>query len=280
VTLQEVWDRQSVWSQTADRLKSKVRNWRNAGLGLSLAGAVLATAAVAVGLDDALGTILAAAGGFAVAVAGLTRPFGSHEAVQDWTRARSVAEGIKIEVFCYLTGAGAYGETDCDERLRTEFDALERNASALERHLNGLVAARRDPPTVSDPDTYVEFRLEPQIRWYRGKAKELEPRARQFSWLQFGLGILGAVLAAMAGATDEENIAIWVPVVTTLGAALAAHAAAERYDFLVVEYLRTASELERLGRAPRDPGFVKQCESVIAAQNQAWMGKFAETAPA
>jgi hypothetical protein len=77
VTLQDVWDRQSFWSQTADRLKKKVQNRRNVGLGFSLAGAILATAAVVAGLDATTGKVLAALGAFAVAVAGLTRPFGA-----------------------------------------------------------------------------------------------------------------------------------------------------------------------------------------------------------
>lgn len=272
MTLEDVWDRQSVWSQTADRLKKQVRNWRQMGLGLSLLGAILATAAVMAGLDSGFGKLLAGVGGFAVALAGLTRPFGGHEAVQNWTRARSVAEGIKTEVYSYL--AGVYGE----ERLRTELDNLERAAGTLERYQRGVVAVEREPPAITDAESYVKVRLKPQIKWYRDKADQLEPRARMYTWLQFGLGIVGAALAAIAGITDEEYVAIWVPVVTTLGAALAAHAAAERYDFLVVEYLRTASELERLERAPRDDGFVAQCETVMSAQNQAWMGKFAETA--
>jgi hypothetical protein len=103
VTLQDVWDRQNVSSQTADRWKKKIQNWRNVGLGFSLAGAILATAAVVAGLEVTTGKVLAAVGAFAVAVAGLTRPFAAHGSVQNWTRARSVSEGIKTEVFLYLT---------------------------------------------------------------------------------------------------------------------------------------------------------------------------------
>lgn len=45
---------------------------------------------------------------------------------------------------------------------------------------------------------------------------------------------------------------------------------------LLVDYLRTASELER---APHDAAFVKECEAVISAQNEGWMAKFAERQP-
>ena len=79
-------------------------------------------------------------------------------------------------------------------------------------------------------------------------------------------------------------MAVWVPVVTTVSGALAAHIAATRYEFLLVEYARTAAQLERLrdGRqtltdpdqaAYADDEFVAQCERVISDQNEAWMAK-------
>ena len=65
---------------------------------------------------------------------------------------------------------------------------------------------------------------------------------------------------------------------TTVSAAIAAHAAAERYEFLRLEYSRTARELEHLlSRWKRsklsDDEFVMKCESVISVQNEAWMAK-------
>ncbi len=63
---------------------------------------------------------------------------------------------------------------------------------------------------------------------------------------------------------------------------MTAHAAAERYEYLLVEYRRTAGQLKHLKRtAAGDADFVDRCESVISTQNQGWMAKFAEmdTAP-
>jgi hypothetical protein len=83
----------------------------------------------------------------------------------------------------------------------------------------------------------------------------------------------------VAGVIDSESWAVWVPVLTTISAAVTAHAAAERYEFLVVEYLRTARELERLRRARSHVGglsdeeFVRACEHVISLQNEGWMAK-------
>jgi hypothetical protein len=69
-----------------------------------------------------------------------------------------------------------------------------------------------------------------------------------------------------------------------IGAAVAAHAAAARYDYLLVEYARTKAQLERVvdKRNSRDPtgsadeaddAFVAECEHAISAQNESWMSK-------
>ncbi len=71
---------------------------------------------------------------------------------------------------------------------------------------------------------------------------------------------------------------------TTAGGALAAYLASERYEFLWIEYSRTASELRRLlerhtaadGRPLSGSELAAECEQVISVQNQAWMAKWGE----
>ena len=55
-----------------------------------------------------------------------------------------------------------------------------------------------------------------------------------------------------------------------------------RYEFLLIEYSRTAHELTRLcdhyhtprpGTALSDEEFIRRCEDVISAQNDKWTGK-------
>jgi len=58
------WHRQSVWSQAANHLKGDLTRWRAIALGLTIAGAVLATLAVQVAeLSSPIGKGLAWAGG-------------------------------------------------------------------------------------------------------------------------------------------------------------------------------------------------------------------------
>src|SRR4051812_15238366 len=108
MTLQDVWDRQSQWSQAADGRKATVQTARSVALGLTLLGTLLATAAVMAGVDTTLGKVLAAVSGFLVAIAGSVKPFFAKDAIENWTRTRAVAEGIKSEVYLCLTQRGEY----------------------------------------------------------------------------------------------------------------------------------------------------------------------------
>ena len=96
--------------------------------------------------------------------------------------------------------------------------------------------------------------------------------------------MLGVLLAAVAAAGELDALAAWVAVVTTLAAALSSHVAASRWEYQLVEYLRTAAELGRLrdewsvagalDEAAEDR-FVERCEHVVSIQNDGWMAKWA-----
>src|SRR3954447_3291456 len=97
--LREAWDRQSQWSQTANVLKSRVTRARTIVLALTVLAAVLSTCAAIVGLGEPAGKWLAFGAAASAGLGGVGRLLADQTAVQDWTRARSVAEAIKSEVF-------------------------------------------------------------------------------------------------------------------------------------------------------------------------------------
>jgi hypothetical protein len=141
----------------------------------------------------------------------------------------------------------------------------------------------REAPPVHDVESYVHGRLDTQITWYRGRSAGL---ARRLGWArqaELVLGVLGVLLGAAAAAWSVDAIAAWVAVVTTLTAALSAHVAASRWEYQLVEYLRTADELARLraewlSTAPLDEvaedRLVERCEHVVSIQNDGWMAKW------
>jgi hypothetical protein len=278
--VEHAWQRQSVWSQAANRLKRGIEQKRLAALLLTLLGAVLSAAAVVAGLDSAPGKAIAFVAAVSVALGGLARAGTGVQAVRDWTRARSVSEAIKSEVFLYLTRSGgdrdARGEAELDNRVQ----ALEDEAGELLSHTAGVTAENRPPPAVDGIDSYLRVRVSGQLDgFYHPRARELQTNLTRVRWAEGALGVAGAILAAAAGLSEEDSVAVWVPVITTITAAVTAHAAAARYEYLLVEYLRTALQLERLRNRRGEAAtmtpeqLIRAAEHVISAQNQAWMAK-------
>jgi uncharacterized membrane protein len=195
-----------------------------------------------------------------------------------------VSEAIKTEVFLFLTGCGSYGGTDRDLRLDAEVQRLEREAADLARYTQGVQPKSRPLPAVHDVESYLAVRVrQSQLDgYYRPQAQMVRQRLRNWKVVEIVLALIAAGLASVAAVS--ANAAAWAAVVTTAAGAVAAYAAAERYEFLLVEYSRTASELRRLvaqrtaadGRPLSDGELVAECEQVISVQNQAWMAKWGE----
>lgn len=274
------WQRQRLWSQAANRLKARYERARSWLLGLSVAGAVLAAAAVVADLSSSLGRGLSFAAALAVGFAGIVGARTGQEAVRDWTRARSVSEAIKSEVYVRLLELGPYADPKRDEALDTRVAALEDDASSLVAQLGDGDPAQRPLPAVHDVASYLDQRVNDQIvTFYRPRAAELAGKVRTFRRVEVLLAAAAAVLAAVAGTWGANSVAVWVPVVTTVTAAVTSHVATARYEFLLAEYVRTADELERIrdrrGSAATfsDEELVRHAEEVISAQNQAWMAK-------
>jgi SMODS and SLOG-associating 2TM effector domain 1/Protein of unknown function (DUF4231) len=280
------WQRQSVWSQAANRLKGNLTRSRAITLGLTIAGALLATLAVQVAtLSSPTGKVLTWAGAVAVGLVPVIRGRFGSPVVQDWTRARSTSEALKSEVFMYLAGTGRYRGSDRDQQLQDQVDAIERDAGDLIVNTAGLQPVVRGLPAVHDVDSYVQQRVTAQIDgYYRPQAARQQRRLARVRQAEFVLGGAGAVLAAVGATWQLSSATVWVPVLTTVSAALTAHAAAARYEYLLLEYLRTAAELERLrghyrssasrgGSESIEDAFVATSEHVISVQNEGWMAK-------
>lgn len=279
------WQRQSVWSQAANRLKATPAQQRKLRLVLTAAAAVLALAASQVktiSVDASIALAILAA--LALAAAGLLRSRANAEQVRRWTRARSVSEALKSEVFLFLSHSGNYESDDREERLEAEVQRLERDAGDLERYTTEIQAVDRPLPAVHDLDSYLNVRVrQSQLEgYYKPKADLMRQRLKLLKVAEVALALIAAGLAATAA--EWPGIAAWAAVVTTAGGALAAYIASERYEFLWIEYSRTAGELSRLlnrhsgadGRPLSDSQLVQACEQVISVQNEAWMAKWGE----
>ena len=286
--MEESWREQSLWSRTANRMKQRIDRARVAALLLVVAVAALgATATTLAGPAPVVARVLAGLAAVGAALLPTLRPAWSGVRLRDWTRARSVSEALKSDVYLWLAGAGEYRGDVTAAVLRTSTDLVRADAADLLRHRQGLEPAQRDLPEVRDGGSFFAIRVSAQIEgYYQHKADALQAKLRRFRWLEIGLGVAGAVLGG-AAAVVGASFAGWIAVVATIGTALATHVAAGRFEFQLIEFLRTAERLRQLdgaaGVAASEEvlgALAVKAEEVISVENQGWMAKLAEDPPA
>lgn len=284
--IEELWREQSLWSCTANRLKARVERARLATLVLTTVVAVIGATASGLPQESSTAHLLAAFAAFGAALIPMLRTAWNSSSLSDWTRARSVSEALKGEIYLWLARAGEYRHDDQATLLTQKTDDIRASGADLAGHQLGIEPIHRALPQVNDARTYFSVRVRQQIfEYYQPKAEERARRLRRFRRVEIGLAILAATIAA-AAATTTMSLVPWIAAITTTGAAVAVHVAASRYDYQLIEYLRTAAELRRLtreaGRAASEDaldGLVTAAEAVISVENQAWMARLAEDVP-
>lgn len=278
-TVTLLWRRQSVWSQAANRLKARLGRARTTALALTIAGAVLGTAsAELLGAAAVPGRILAACSCVALALASYVIASAGPQVVRDWTRARSVSEALKADVYCYLAGAGPFRGEDREATALRRLEELTEPAGDLLKHVAAIEPVARELPPVHDVESYAKVRVLGQLEeYYRPKARTMAGRVSWGRRVEVGLGALAAALGAVVAVFPAAAVSAWIGVVTTVATAITAHVAAGRYEHQQIEFTRTADELERLlARRPGhldDDAFVQACERVISIENEGWMAK-------
>lgn len=281
-TLSKVWHDQQQWSRVANRLKGGIRFWRSIALAFAILGAILATAATQVGLKSGLGQGLSIASAVMLAVApGIQKAKLSQDTIKSWTRARSASEGLKAEIYFYLTATPPYDAADHDVKLTKKVNKIKGAVDDLAGYTLRSSGVDKDMPAVHDIDSYLNKRVQSQIDdYYRQKANENQRRLTLFRNIEFALGLAATLLSAIAAATHIGGFSAWVAVVTTIAAAITSHIAAERYEHLVVSYLATARQLESITQewlvgddksAEAAAKLVRGCEDVISRENESWM---------
>jgi SMODS and SLOG-associating 2TM effector domain 1/Protein of unknown function (DUF4231) len=284
--VEDLWRQQSIWSQTANRMKASIGRARSATLALTVGGAVLATLAASLPAGHATArSVLIGVAAVGVGLVPVLRPRWSGQVLQDWTRARSVSEALKSEIYLYLAGAGDYRGDDRERRLKLCTDSARQEAADLLQHSVDVEPVQRALPNVHDYASYLQVRIDGQIDgYYRPKARQLRVRLDWFRRVELILAVAAAVLGALAASLAQWNLGAWIAVVTTVSAAVTTHVGAARYEYQLIEYLRTADELSRLRRdaaattSPADlDQLMVQCERIISIQNEGWMAKLSST---
>ncbi|MFG2228120.1 DUF4231 domain-containing protein [Streptomyces sp. NPDC048644] len=281
--MQWIWDRQSVWSQAAGHAKRAITRARTVALVLGVTGACAGTTAAQVmAWSDMAGKSLAFLSAVAVGLVPLATKRAGPQQVRDWTRLRSVSEQLKSELYAYLAHVAPYRDADAPQMLLDRTERALTDASDLVGHTVALTPRRRALPAVTDVGSYLELRVVGQIEgYYLPRAAYMSQLNSQVRRLEVVLAATAAVLGAVSGAFGADWATAWVATITTVAAAVTAHAAASRYAYQEMEFSRTAAELESLtahrtedADPATDDAFVDQCERVISAQNEEWRAKW------
>lgn len=294
--LQDVWTDRKIWSFTATQLKQSLTFWRSLVLLLTILGAFLETLAAQLHSSQAdLSTYIGALGAVALVSIPIIRNAKlGNDQTRAWVRSRSVSEGLKTEIYLYLTGAQPYNyPNNKNEILSSQRDEIVRLAedifgqTAIAR--NQLANEDLTPPEPMDVNTYITERVEQQIeQFYRPRAFELSRQASYWRKAELSSSIVAAALGVLSTFfNNSEQFSAWVAVVTTIGITITAHLAAGRFEHLINSYLATADRLESLrnqwldakdrGLSQDSSDFIRQCENAISVENEGWMAKFLKT---
>lgn len=281
-----IWSEQAAWSQAANLQKRRIGRVRLATLLCGGLTAVLGTASSEVASwHGTLAKILAFVAALSAGAVPLFTSRAGSQQVRDWTRLRSVSEAYKAEVYTFLAGAGPYGEPDATAELTRRIGRVRAEASDLLPHIAGAAVggAGRALPAVHDTRTYAQVRLRGQIdSYYRPKAELMGRQVRTVRRAETALSSFAVLLGALAAGFGVERAAAWIAVVSMVSASVIAHAASSKYEYQQLEFLRTATELERLlgewnageGTTREADALVDQCEQVISVLNDTWMVKW------
>ncbi len=285
---EQLWREQSAWSQTADRMKGRIVRARLLALGTVVLVALAATTAASTAAGAPLvAKLLAGLAAVGSGVLPLLRPAWSGPALKNWTRARSVSEALKSDVYLWLARLAPYQDDDDAVELTKRTGLVLVDAADLEKHRSGIQPVARDLPPVVDAASFFAVRVGGQIdKYYRPRAALLRRRLKQFRMVEIALGAAGVVLGLVA-ALAALSLAAWIAVVATVTTAFAVHVAATRYEFQEIEFTRTAVRLEQLTEEAEqysgDPSGLGaaaiKAEDVISIENQGWMAKLSEDPP-
>jgi SMODS and SLOG-associating 2TM effector domain 1/Protein of unknown function (DUF4231) len=266
-------------------MKDGIARARIAALVIVVLVAVFGTTAAALGEAlHPLGRWLAALAAVGSVSLPPLRKLWSGTRLQNWTRARSVSEAMKADVYLWLARVRPFTDDANAAKLRERIDRLRADAADLASAAERGTPTARDLPAVHDLATYFDIRVGGQYaEYYRPRVRAIERRLGWFRAVGFVLGAIGAVLGG-AAVLLATSFAAWIAVVSTVATAVAVHVSATRYEFQRIEFARTAEELRRIKTRAEQPGVAEQelhrlarrAERVISIENQGWMAKLAE----
>jgi hypothetical protein len=279
-----VWRMHRQWSAAADAGQMSLNRWRLWNLSLLVLGGIAAAFAAAFAdqpwLVSGVVAALVAISAASLTAAGFIQwSMLTGDNTSLWTRARAASEALKAETYRFLAKVKPYRGADRAERLQAHLDTVQARAKDLLVQQQLAAADGGNLPSVSTFQSYVTDRAQGQAFWHRAKIEQHMRQARILRAYQLAATAIGAMLAAIAGALPEVDLAAWTAAATTIAAAFATHIAATQHERIAASYAATADQLQRLidgvdietAGIDRQAEFAADVERVLAIQNQGWV---------
>lgn len=232
----------------------------------------------------------------------------SNDLEKSQLKARAAAEGLKVQGHLYAMKAPPYSGKNAEHVLFKRIEIILKEVSSIapdfsvykEKHtkigkfFQFLYTGKRDPndenrwiqrfdENMTFPE-YLEERVQGQIHgYYRKKASEFQKTISKANAGVLIFGFLGVVIGSI-GATYAPGLSMWIGLLSTATASITSYLHANKYEFLLMSYVSTASQLELISAryvSMKTPGihtqrrFVSETETIFATEHNAWISEIA-----
>ncbi len=223
-------------------------------------------------------------------------------------KARAAAEGLKVQGYLYAMKAPPYSGKNAEKVLFKRVEIIMKDVSSIApdftnykekktkfgKFLQVLYTGKRDPNDENrwiqrfDADmtfkAYVDQRVKGQIDgYYRKKAAEFQKIINNANAAMLIFGFIGVVIGSI-GATYSAGLTMWIGLLSTATASIASYVHANKYEYLLMSYVSTASQLELIAAryaSMTTPSiytqrrFVAETETIFATEHNSWISEIA-----
>lgn len=288
-----IWVQYRVWTSTAKRLKRELTIGRIIVLVFTLLGSFSAILSqnIVPGSGEILSKILGWLSAASIAIVGYVgSKILTGEKEKRWLQARAASETCKSNFFLYLFRAVPYDTSENDVILFQKVETLIRTLSAIPQvTLSSQEELKGIPPSSFTFTKYLEERIRKQAKQYFfAKASRYRKYVKRGSQWGMALGLIGLLLGSYGASSSANNISVWVAFVSTVSASLTTFLTTNRYQYLSMSFQAMGSQLMILylkgsriktSDIETQRGFIKNCEEILANENEVWLTEFNKTEP-
>jgi SMODS and SLOG-associating 2TM effector domain 1/Protein of unknown function (DUF4231) len=280
VTLDYLSRQIDIWNTTATKKKKITVTWRKRMFALILMGTFFGLLSQEFINDTwsicvfekafSISQILALASGVSIALSTFA---GAQILTSDLERtqikSRSTAEALKVQAYLYLMNANPYSKENAEKRLYERVESILSGVkditpfiegvdvhNSLEERLLRIITFgiynrdKNDSHWVQKFDInmkfddYFEERVKGQINgYYLKKAAEFQRVIKRGNSFSIIFGFIGVAIGASAATGDSGN-SMWIAFLSAASASIASYLHSNKYEYLMLSYISTASQLE------------------------------------